>query len=242
MKLKCPPIFFFLIKKKKKGCILQWLPSLHTYVAFTSFFQIKFHGPWRCPVPADVPDSTVSGITISEKLRDIYIKNMLFNFHIGKLEEYQKKPWGNPQSIEGPLSRVKIRLAYFLDSIKTTLLKMDPEISLPTTPAPPLLSHARDYAKKVYGWCVLSTLKDWLTQVLQVIEAKEVYDGQQGQSWKVWGNDPNDVSRIYILSAILLKFLLLPMTAATQSIQTCWTILNFESYISCHLWIFTVMV
>lgn len=150
-------------------------------MAITSFFQINFHGPFRCSVPDDVPDSTISGITISEKLQDIYIKNMLFNFHIGKLEEYQKELWGNPKSVEEHLLHVKFRLAHFLVRVKRTLLNMDPEISLPTTPAPPLLSHNHDYAKKEYGWCVIFTLKDWLTQVLQVLEAKEVCDRQQRQ-------------------------------------------------------------
>lgn len=169
--------FFFVLIKQK--CILQWLPSLHTYVEFTSFLQINFHGPVSSSVPHNVPDSTISGINISEKLYDIYIKDKLFHFHIEKVEEYQKKHWGNPQSVGVHLSHVKIRLTHFLSKISETLQNMDPEISLPTMAAPPQLSHKHDYAKKKYGRAVINTLKDWLTEVLQVLQKENICDRQQ---------------------------------------------------------------
>lgn len=115
------------------------------------------------------------------KLQDIYTKNVLFYLHILKVEEYQKGLWGNPQSVGGPLSLVKGRLTHIAARVKTLLTHIDPEIPLPATPAPPQLSHQHDYAKKAYGWGVVVALKDWLTQVLQVLKAEEVC-ATRGQS------------------------------------------------------------
>lgn len=158
------------------------MPFTNICVEFPSVLQINFHGTIRGSVLHNGLDSTISGINIFEKLKNIYIKNKLFHFHIEKVEEYQKKHWGNPQSVEVPLSHVKARLNHFSIRIQATLSNMDPEISLPTLPAPPQLSHRHDYAKKVYGWGVINTLKDWLTNVMQVLQEKEICDRQQDES------------------------------------------------------------
>nr|XP_046242331.1 uncharacterized protein LOC124057809 [Scatophagus argus] len=144
---------------------------------------IKFHGPFKASVPDEVPDSTVAGVSASEKLQNIYIKNKLFHFHISKVEEYQEKDLGNPQSVRQPLTAVKVRLSHLLYKIEV-LMGSDPEILLPTTPALPQLSQTHDFAKKVYGWGVIVRLKDWLTQVSQVLEKveKEVCERQRGKS------------------------------------------------------------
>lgn len=133
------------------------------------FLQIHFHGPRTGSVPNDVPDSTVSGVSIFEKLQDIYIKNVLFYLHILKVEEYNIKVWGNPEYIAGNLSLVNGRINHHLVKIKTILKKLYPEIALPATPAPPQLSHD-EYANKEYGWGVIVSVKAWHEQVLQVIE------------------------------------------------------------------------
>ncbi len=134
-----------------------------------SFLQINFHKlTTNGSVPDDVPDSTVSGINISAKLQDIYIKNGLFQFHISKVKEYLEGLWGNPQSVAGPLLRIKGGLPNHLTKIKAILIHID--MPLPTTATPPQLSHNHNYAKKEYGRNVIVRLKDWLTQVQQVIE------------------------------------------------------------------------
>ncbi|KAK9522205.1 hypothetical protein VZT92_018684 [Zoarces viviparus] len=133
-----------------------------------------FHGPVDVSVPDDVPDSSMSGVTIIEKLQDIYIKGVLFYLHISKVEEYQKGSWSDSKSVLGPLSRVKGNLVNHVAKIKTMLINID---SLPTTPAPPQWSHDLDYAKRVYGGGVIVALKDWLPQVLQALaEASKVSD------------------------------------------------------------------
>lgn len=122
------------------------------------------------PVPDECPNSTISGTNISEQLQDIYIKNELFEVHILKVKDYQENTWGNPESVAVPLSHVKGNLVFHLTKIKNILMNNN---SLPTKPTPPHLSHNDDYAKKVYGWGVIVTLEDWLTQVSRVLaEAK----------------------------------------------------------------------
>lgn len=121
-------------------------------------------------VPDDVPDSTISGINITEKLQDIYIKNGLFDFHISKVKEYVEELWGMPESVARLLLHIKGRLPHHLDKIKKILININPKTPLPTTPPPPQLSHSHNYIKKVYGSGVIVRLKDWLTQVEQVLE------------------------------------------------------------------------
>ncbi|XP_056232955.1 uncharacterized protein LOC130169923 [Seriola aureovittata] len=127
------------------------------------------HGSKGESIPADVPNSAISGVNISEKLQDIITKNVLFYLHILKVEGYQETVWGNPESIAGPLSRVKGGLFNHLTKIKTILINISPEIPLPT-PAPLQLSHSHDYAKKEYGCGVIVSLSEWLKAVLQVLE------------------------------------------------------------------------
>lgn len=126
------------------------------------------------PVPDECPNSSISGTNIYEQLQDIYIKNWLFDVHILKVKDYQKDTWGNPESVAEPLSHVLGNLFNHLAKIENILMSIN---SLPTTPAPPHLSHNDDYAKKVYGWGVIVRLEEWLTQVSLVLaEAKEVCD------------------------------------------------------------------
>ncbi|XP_044052651.1 uncharacterized protein LOC122876407 [Siniperca chuatsi] len=140
-----------------------------------------FHGPINGLVDG-VPDSTISGINISEKLQDIVNKNILFYLHISKVEEYQKAHWGNPESVAKPLTDVKTRLDHHLSKIQAILKHIIPEMPLPATPAPPQLSNDHDYRRKKYGWGVIDKLKDWLTKVLQVLEeAKEVCDKETAE-------------------------------------------------------------
>lgn len=100
---------------------------------------------------------------------------MLFYLHILKVEEYQKELLVDPKSVD--LSRVKGGLPNLLARIKNILEHIDAEIL--ATPAPLQLSHNNLYEKKEYGFGVIAKLKDWLTQVLQVLEeAKEVCTNQ----------------------------------------------------------------
>ncbi|KAL7391750.1 hypothetical protein ABVT39_014065 [Epinephelus coioides] len=105
----------------------------------------------------DVPTSTVSGTNISEKLQDIYIKNVIFHSHISKVQGYQG-------SDVTSLSQVKGSLRRHSDTVKAILIHIN---SLPTTAAPPQPSPSHDYAKKQYGRAVLVSLRDWLIQVEQ---------------------------------------------------------------------------
>lgn len=95
---------------------------------------------------------------------------MLFSIHISKVEEYHNETWKNAKSVTEYLARIKYSLSNHLFKIETILKNTDPEKPLPTPPAPLQLSHEHNYAKKVYGWSVISTLKDWLTQVLLVLK------------------------------------------------------------------------
>uniref|UniRef100_A0A3Q3J554 Ciliary neurotrophic factor n=1 Tax=Monopterus albus TaxID=43700 RepID=A0A3Q3J554_MONAL len=146
------------------------------FMVTLSFLQKNVHEPTGS-IPNDVPESTISGATISEKLQDIYTKNVLFSCHISKVEEYQITVWGNPESIAQPLSNVKNRLHIHLVQIRNILENLYPEIPLPTTPPPPQVTHSYDNEKKIYGWGVIVALKDWLTQVLQVCNSALTFAG-----------------------------------------------------------------
>ncbi len=160
---------------------------LHTDGEFISVLQVKFHGDHSGSVPDDVPDLTISGVNITEKLQEIYFKTVHLYLHISQVEEQQKKNWGNPQSVVEPLTQVKRRLRYLSAKLKQTLLDFDSKIPL-STPAPPQLSHTDDYAQKEYGWGVIVTLKGWPHQVLQVLKAEEVCDNSRGTlgKWLSW--------------------------------------------------------
>lgn len=143
---------------------------------FLSFFQLNVYKYKGSPPLADVPDSSISGSSTSEKLQDVYVKAILFQSHIAKLQEYQRDLWGDQQSLKMLLSKVQFRLTHFCATINKTLFNMDPEFSLPPTAPPPQLSHSHDFAKKVYGRDVINALTDWLNEVLPVLSATELCD------------------------------------------------------------------
>ncbi|XP_047448354.1 uncharacterized protein LOC125012438 [Mugil cephalus] len=139
----------------------------------------KFHGPIEDSVPEDVPDSEVSGTSVTEKLLDVCNKHMLFSLHILQVEAYQKDLLADPKPLLDDLSPLKLRLTsnYLLSRVKVIIQHIEGEIPELTTPAPLQLSHNDDYTKKVYGWGVIVRVVEWLKQVSQVLEeAREVCD------------------------------------------------------------------
>lgn len=123
----------------------------------------------------NVPDSTISGNQTSEKLQNIYAKNVLFQWHLSKVQEYETNVWHSPESVLEPLRRIKYRLSDHLVTTERLLNVLDPKCPLPMQAAPPELSHNDNYTKKKYGWAVIRRLKDLFAQVLQEladIEAK----------------------------------------------------------------------
>lgn len=147
--------------------------SFQTYEEFTYLLQTKFHHI-SDPVMDDVPDSTISGNTIPEKLQDIYIKDVLFEMHMSKVKEYQGHHSLEDETIDGLLAKVKYRLSHMSQRLKTVFTSTDPKIPLPEKPAPPKLSHGDDMTKKLYGLGVIIRLKEWATQVLELLKAGEV--------------------------------------------------------------------
>lgn len=139
-----------------------------TLTSLFFFLQIHFHGTKNGSVPGYVPDSTIPGISIYEKLQNIYNKNVLFLLHIEKVEEYQNTHWG--KQLRAPLLQVKERLLYHLGTIKSILTNTNPDLSLPPTPGPLQLPLDNDFKKKVYGWGVIFRLKEWVQEVLLVLE------------------------------------------------------------------------
>ncbi|XP_008290584.1 uncharacterized protein LOC103365033 [Stegastes partitus] len=134
---------------------------------------IEHHGTRNGLIPDDVPNSTISGSNISEKLQDIYAKIVLFIRHLSQVEEYQQNLLTNPQPVLEPLRRVKGGLSNLLHRIKNVLKHVDPENTALATPSSPTLSHDDAYAKKEYGWGVLDRLKDWVAEVLLVLKEAE---------------------------------------------------------------------
>lgn len=135
--------------------------------------QNEANGNFTGPVRDDVPKSTISGNTISEKLHDVYNKSGLFYLHILKVVEYQDQLLENnltKEKIKDEISRIKLRLKQLSVLIENILNITNPG----PTPAPLQLPHTDDYTKKEYGWGVIVRMKDWLTQVLQVLVSDKV--------------------------------------------------------------------
>ncbi|CAB1442441.1 unnamed protein product [Pleuronectes platessa] len=140
---------------------------------------ITFHGPRSNSSTEDVPDSTVSGVNVSEKLQDVYVKNELFRLHVLKVVQHHSEIFLNKEPVVGPLSRVKDRLLYHSIKVKHLLAGFFPDVPLPSKPALPRLTAGHTYAKKEYGWLVLVRLRDWEEHVLQLLEEMKNMCGQQ---------------------------------------------------------------
>ncbi|XP_047197339.1 uncharacterized protein LOC124852425 isoform X2 [Hippoglossus stenolepis] len=140
---------------------------------------IKFHGPRSNSSTDDVPDSTVSGVNVFEKLQDVYVKNRLFQWHILNVAQHHLQLWGNKEPVAGHLSRVKGRLSHHLSKVKLLLTDFFPDMPLPPTPAPPNSPTGHTYAKKEYGWLVIVRLRDWEKHVLQLLEEMDSMCVQQ---------------------------------------------------------------
>lgn len=153
--------YLFIYYSKKK------LPRIPLTAHFF-FLQNHFDGIKNGSVPDDVPNSSIPGVSIFEKLQNIYMKNVLFYLHISKVEEIQNKLW--IKQTTGVLSRLKYRLSLHLVNIKHVLVTVYPDVSLPPTPTPLQLSHDHDFQKKNYGWGVIIRLKQWLQEVLLVLD------------------------------------------------------------------------
>ncbi|XP_062240771.1 uncharacterized protein LOC133950694 [Platichthys flesus] len=131
---------------------------------------ITFHGPRSNSSSEVVPDSTVSGVNVSEKLQDVYVKNELFRLHVLKVVQHHSEIFGNKEPVAGPLSRVKDRLSHHSSKVEHLLKGFFPGVPLPSKPALPRLTAGHTYAKKNYGWLVLVRLRDWEEHVLQLLE------------------------------------------------------------------------
>uniref|UniRef100_A0A672YHR1 Ciliary neurotrophic factor n=1 Tax=Sphaeramia orbicularis TaxID=375764 RepID=A0A672YHR1_9TELE len=119
----------------------------------------------------EVPPSTVSGTSISEKLQDIYTKNMLFQMHMSKVKEDQDTVWGvqSDSTFWSLLTSVTDRLGHFLGKMERVLEAQDPKVPLPTSPPPLQVSHSNNYDNKVYGWAVIFRLEKWIGEVQKVL-------------------------------------------------------------------------
>lgn len=142
-----------------------------TLIFLTFFSQTHFSSGTRrfCSARHNVPGSTVSGSSLCEKLRNIYTQDALFHLHILKVEEYQGH-WGNPATIMDRLDHVKNALMFIKKTLKCFLTHISQDFLEPPAPALLQLGHSDDYAKKSYGGCVVVRLKDWSSQVEQVLQ------------------------------------------------------------------------
>lgn len=136
-----------------------------TLTCFTLFcLQKHYNGnvPHPEQIHKDAPDSTITGATTLEKLKDIYSKNEMFKLHLEQVREQDSDTWGG--QLQGSLTQVQARLSHL--DFKSLL----PDGSLPPTPAPLTLSFNGNYDKKDYGRGVLVRLHQWVGNVLRVLE------------------------------------------------------------------------
>ncbi|KAG7236502.1 hypothetical protein INR49_000876 [Caranx melampygus] len=138
---------------------------------------IKCHEKRTEPIPDDVPPSIISGDSIPEKLQDTYTRNLLFQLHLERVKEYQVHIFGNPESIVNPLTKLKKGVDNHSHRIKLDLEELYPESTLFASPAPPQFSHNDDHTKKVYGWGVIVSLRNWLKQVQLVVKDTQEANG-----------------------------------------------------------------
>ena len=132
----------------------------------------------------DVPNSTISGNTIPEKLQDIYIKTVLFEMHMSKVIEYQRQHSLKDETVDGLLAKVRRRLSDIPHMLEVLFRNTDPKIPPPNKPAPPKLSHGDDFQKKAYGLGVIIRVKEW-AGALQSLNAGEVCNmNHEGRPWE----------------------------------------------------------
>lgn len=124
--------------------------------------QVRVHSIQGDSTPEGVPNATVSGGTTAETLYNIAVKERLFLLHLGVVEVDQSVFWGDPDAdLQKSLQTAKTRLSHHFQTIGELLMAVDPEFTSPTTPATPELPHnSTAFDKKLYGWGVLSNLKD----------------------------------------------------------------------------------
>ena len=121
-------------------------------------------------IPEYVPDTTVSGATHAEKLYNVAVKELLFSWHLGVVQEDQT--WfGSDASLLQKLGTAKSRLSNHLQTIGDLLKAVDPDFTTPTMPPTPEVNNTHGYARKLYGWAVSSNLKNLAANLGQEIGA-----------------------------------------------------------------------
>ncbi|KAM9744486.1 IL-6 subfamily cytokine M17 isoform 1-T1 [Menidia menidia] len=151
----------YVFEKSESVTALLLHEAIQTFEEYIAYYH--FEGD-----PDELLDSTVAGVTPSEKQLDIYVKTMLFRLHIHRVKEDQEKLFKAPESILMPLKDIRHRLGHHLDLTKTILGLLEGEVELPPRPTPLALPYEHRYEKKVYGWKILASLKHWLARVLEV--------------------------------------------------------------------------
>lgn len=123
-------------------------------------------------VPVEAPNPNVTGSSITEKLRDIYIKNELFQLHLSQVETYMQNLTIDQQLFKC-LKGSKDTLRFLLGTIKKHIENLDPSTPVPTPPAPLKPTPKKDYAKIRYGCGVIVGLLNWERKVKEVMEEKQ---------------------------------------------------------------------
>ncbi|CAL8344734.1 unnamed protein product [Lota lota] len=133
---------------------------------------VLFHRFQADSIPEDVPDAKVNGSTPAEKLYSIAVQGMLFHWHLSVVEEDNNGFWANPDpSLQQNFTTTKSRLLHHFKKIGELLKAVDPDFISPTTPATPDLHIDNGYAKKYYGWGVITNLKVLATNVEQELNS-----------------------------------------------------------------------
>ena len=134
--------------------------------------QVRFHPFQADSIPVDVPKAEVSGSTPAERLYNIAVQEMLFHLHLSVVEEDNKDFWGNTDSgLQQAFSTAMLRLSYHYKKIGELLREVDPNFISLTTPAPLDLHIDGGFAKKHYGWGVLSNLTVLANNVRQELKS-----------------------------------------------------------------------
>ncbi|KAL4609682.1 hypothetical protein GN956_G23960 [Arapaima gigas] len=126
-----------------------------------------------CQMPIDnIPDTTITGQTPSEKLQSIYTTLKVFYLHLAAVEDqqiYLQEP-SNP--LLDKLRMVKAHTYNMAENMKPILQCLQPNEPISEPSWAPTQAPARNvFQQKVYGCVVLTQYKEFLLQVVPELKA-----------------------------------------------------------------------
>ncbi|KAL7838317.1 hypothetical protein AOLI_G00267210 [Acnodon oligacanthus] len=155
---------------------------IKTYQAYQGDFAEQF-----CKMSMDnVPASTLSGQTSSERVLSIYIRLKEFLPHVKKVLEQQNDLQPPSSPLLPVLSQIKEQINHLVQRVNCIFQILQPNILVPEPPAwPTRIPPAQNiFQQKVYGCVVLSRLSEFLSTTLEELRSLKGSMGKKKRTVK----------------------------------------------------------